>query len=112
MVLRDDLLLPYERVALLKALRRDLKVQQELANVEGPWLGWHQYNVRMVKRLLDAINPKRHLPAEDTARWQESFQAPGCVAAAGGPLDALLDRTSATRDDHEAGAEPGRHAAV
>jgi hypothetical protein len=112
MVLRDDLLLPYERVALLEALRRDLKVQQELAKVEGPWLGWHQYNVRMVKRLLDAINPKRHVPAQDSARWQESLHAPVRVAAADGPPGAVPDRISATRHGQEPGADPGRHAAV
>lgn len=112
MVLREDLLLPYERLALIEALRRDLKIQQELAKVDGPWLSWHQYNVRMVKRLLDAINPKRHHPAQESMRWHEPCQPPGCVANADNPLDTMTMTTSAIPHEQEPGEEPDEFAAA
>jgi hypothetical protein len=59
MAFHNEYLFAYEHLALLEALRRDLKTQRELADRPGRWAEWHRYNARMVKRLLDAINPKR-----------------------------------------------------
>lgn len=52
------MLFPHEQLALIEALRRDLKSQQECAARQGPWANWHEYNARMVIRLLKALSPK------------------------------------------------------
>lgn len=51
-------LLPLEREALLEALRRDLRSERNLAMLDSDWEIWHQRNVRLNLRLLEAINPK------------------------------------------------------
>lgn len=54
-----DELFPHERAELLEALRRDLREQDKMAKSSSSrWKDWHRNNVIMVKRLLDALNPK------------------------------------------------------
>lgn len=62
MALYHRQLLAHEHWELLEALRRDMRNQQDLANKSGEWAEWHRYNARMVKHLLEAINPKRPRP--------------------------------------------------
>jgi hypothetical protein len=52
-------LLPVEREALLEALRRDLRSESQLALNGSIWQIWHQRNVQLNLRVLDALNPKR-----------------------------------------------------
>lgn len=51
-------LLPYEKEALLEALRRDLRSEMNLALRRSSWQFWHQRNVQLSLRILEAINPK------------------------------------------------------
>lgn len=51
-------LLPVEREALLEALRRDLRSEREFALQDSRWQIWHQRNVQLSLRLLEALNPK------------------------------------------------------
>lgn len=55
----NTFLLPHEYDALLESLRRDLRTQQKLAKSPGLLADWHYCNVRMTKRLLNILNPKR-----------------------------------------------------
>lgn len=52
-------LLPGEKEALLEALRRDLRSQRCLAMHDTGRAIWHQRNVQLNVRLLEAFNPKR-----------------------------------------------------
>lgn len=52
-------LLPVEKESLLEALRRDLRSQRNLAMHDAGWAIWHQRNVQLNVRLLEALNPKR-----------------------------------------------------
>ncbi|RYE73150.1 MAG: hypothetical protein EOO81_01395 [Oxalobacteraceae bacterium] len=52
-------LLPGEKEALLEALRRDLRSERSLARHDTGWAAWHQRNVQLDVRLLEAFNPKR-----------------------------------------------------
>lgn len=54
-----DILMNYELQALLEALRRDLRSEQEKVATDFAWSDVHARNVRIVKRLLEAINPKQ-----------------------------------------------------
>jgi hypothetical protein len=54
-----SILFPAEREALLEALRRDLRSQSKLALRGSTWKIWHQRNVQMNLRVLEALNPKR-----------------------------------------------------
>lgn len=64
-----DALHSYEFDALLEALRRDLRIQLDLAKAGGSWAQWHTSNARTNLRLLEALNPKagtncRRAPAQ------------------------------------------------
>lgn len=52
-------MLQAEKEALLEALRRDLRSQKTLGMHDSGAAIWHQHNVRMNVRLLEALNPKR-----------------------------------------------------
>jgi hypothetical protein len=54
-------LLPYEKEALLEALRRDLSSQRNLALLDSGYKFWHQRNVQLNLRLLEVLNPKGHI---------------------------------------------------
>lgn len=54
-------LLPYEIEALTEALRRDMRSERLKAETDPFWSTWHESNVRMNIRILDAINPKRRV---------------------------------------------------
>jgi hypothetical protein len=93
----NHFLLPYEQHALLEALRRDLRIQQELAGRPGPWINWHQYNARMAKRLLNALNPKRTLCTAESTEHNKAFQLSSFVAATYCPSARRQDETSTER---------------
>lgn len=48
----------YEKEALLEALRRDLRTEQEKAQRSTQHREWHIGNVRYAKRLLEVLNPR------------------------------------------------------
>lgn len=95
MVFNSELLMPHEFLALVEALRRDLKTQQELANNPGPWVEWHFYNARMAKRLLDTLNPKRSsvtAGAELCPKWHP----PSLPTHPSGSVDLIVDQLRST----------------
>lgn len=75
MISVNDFLLPHEYSALLESLRRDLRIQQELAKRPGSSVDWHQCNARMTKRLLNLLNPKRRFANASSIQSAESFLA-------------------------------------
>jgi ribosomal protein L29 len=50
----------YEREALLNALRRDLNSEKTKSETDAVHRNYHQYNVRILARLLEFFNP-RHI---------------------------------------------------
>jgi hypothetical protein len=64
-------LFPYEFEELLNALRRDLRTERELAGTDVAWSEWHEANTRMVHRLLEVLNPKRKMPANEGRMYLE-----------------------------------------
>jgi hypothetical protein len=57
-------LFPHEFEELLNALRRDLRIERELAASDSTWADWHRINARTVYRLLEVLNPKTCRPRE------------------------------------------------
>lgn len=53
-----DGLFGFEREALLEALRRDLRAEQEKFERGGMYRDYHFSNVRMTTRLLEVLNPR------------------------------------------------------
>ena len=51
-------LFSYEKKALLAALQRDLRAQQEKAAIPGPWATYHESNRRLIARILEVLNPE------------------------------------------------------
>lgn len=56
---RFGVLMNHELMALLDALRRDLRSEQDKVGTDTAWSDVHARNVRTVKRLLEALNPKQ-----------------------------------------------------
>ncbi|RJF92346.1 hypothetical protein [Noviherbaspirillum saxi] len=69
-------LCPYEFEALLNALRRDMRLQADLAKVDVEWANWHGNNARVSQRILEALNPKTINPDDvvDDAAWRTDFE--------------------------------------
>lgn len=53
-----EMIFPHEYGELLEALRRDMRSQSQLSSNGTEWNEWHGNNVRIVKRLLEALNPR------------------------------------------------------
>ena len=62
MIIRNSGFMSYEINALLEALRRDLRIELVKAKTHSGHAAWHQANVRMNIRILEALNPKRQGP--------------------------------------------------
>lgn len=83
MELNPSHLLPWERDALLEALRRDLRSERNLALRDSKWRIWHQRNVQLNLRVLEALNPKRR----DIAKH-------ACITSLAEPASAMESQTA------------------
>jgi len=51
-------LFPFEYESLLAALRRDMRTELDKASLEPHASEYHRINARMIKRVLEVLNPK------------------------------------------------------
>lgn len=68
----------YEKDALVQALRRDMRHEEQLANSNDPWAEVHSYNARKDKDLLELLEPHGHCHKETPVNFgiTESYDGP------------------------------------
>ena len=71
-------LMQHEVEALLAALRRDMRAEEDAAAADPQWADWHRNNARLDKRLLETLNPKR----EALHRTTQILEAAAAATAA------------------------------
>lgn len=70
---RLEVLVHYELEALLAALRRDMRNELDNAAESPQWADYHRANARIIKRILEVLNPKRRLCTQPSTAVPDMF---------------------------------------